>query len=54
MQPATALVAAPGVNAIDMMSFIPVSLFWALMIITVNVVALFGTCAYAGRQSLAA
>ena len=45
-------VAVLGLNAIDMMFFIPAYPFWALMIIAVDVVALYGVCAYGSRQNL--
>jgi hypothetical protein len=41
-----------GINAVEMMFFIPAYLFWALVIITVDVVALWGLCAYGSRQNL--
>jgi hypothetical protein len=47
-------VAVLGLNAIDMMFFIPAYPFWALMIIAVDVVALYGVCAYGSRQNLEA
>jgi hypothetical protein len=43
-----------GLNAIDMMFFIPAYPFWALIIIAVDVVALYGLCAYGSRQNLEA
>jgi hypothetical protein len=43
-----------ALNAIDMMFFVPAYPFWALMIIAVDVIALYGLCAYAGRANLAA
>jgi hypothetical protein len=43
-----------GLNAIDMMLFIPAYPFWALTIIAVDVVALYGLCAYGSRENLAA
>ena len=43
-----------GLNAIDQMFFIPAYPFWALMIIAVDVVALWGLCAYGSRENLAA
>jgi hypothetical protein len=43
-----------GLNAIDMMFFIPAYPFWALMIIAVDVVALYGLCAYGSRANLEA
>ena len=47
-------VAVLALNAIDMMFFIPAYPFWALTIIAVDVVALYGLCAYASRANLAA
>ena len=47
-------VAVVGLNAIDMMFFIPAYPFWALTIIAVNVVALWGLCAYGSRKNLEA
>jgi hypothetical protein len=47
-------VAVIGLNAIDQMFFIPAYPFWSLMIIAVDVVALWGLCAYGSRESLAA
>jgi len=46
-------VAVVGINAIEMMFFIPAYPFWSLMIIAVDVVALWGLCAYGSRQNLA-
>ena len=46
-------VAVVGLNAIDMMFFIPAYPFWALTIIAVDVVALYGLCAYGSRENLA-
>jgi hypothetical protein len=43
-----------GLNAIDMMFFVPAYPFWALTIIAVDVVALYGLCAYGSRQNLEA
>ena|ERR1700761_2901073 len=43
-----------GLNAIDMMFFIPAYPFWALAIIAMDVVALYGLCAYGSRANLAA
>jgi hypothetical protein len=43
-----------GLNAIDMMFFVPAYPFWALAIIAMDVVALYGLCAYGSRQNLAA
>ena len=42
-----------GLNAIDMMFFIPAYPFWALVIIAVDIVALYGLCAYGSRENLA-
>jgi len=47
-------VAVVGRNAIGQMFFIPAYPFWALMIIAVDVVALYGLCAYGSRANLAA
>jgi hypothetical protein len=47
-------VAVVGLNAIDMMFFIPAYPFWALTIIAVDVVALYGLCAYGSRRNLEA
>jgi len=47
-------VAVVGLNAIDMMFFIPAYPFWALTIIAVDVVALWGLCAYGSRQHIEA
>jgi len=47
-------VAVVGLNAIDMMFFIPAYPFWALVIIAVDVVALYGLCAYGSRENLEA
>jgi hypothetical protein len=43
-----------GLNAIEQMFFIPAYPFWSLMIIAVDVVALYGLCAYGGRENLEA
>jgi hypothetical protein len=45
-------VAVVGLNAIDMMFFVPAYPFWALVIIAVDVVALYGLCAYGSRANL--
>jgi hypothetical protein len=45
-------VAVIGLSAIDMMFFIPAYPFWALTIIAVDVVALYGLCAYGSRANL--
>ena len=42
-----------GLNAINQMFFIPAYPFWSLIIIAVDVVALWGLCAYGSRQNLA-
>ena len=47
-------VAVVGINAIEMMFFIPAYPLWALVIIAVDVVALWGLCAYGSRENLAA
>ena len=47
-------VAVLGVNAIDQMFFLPAYPFWSLMIIAVDVVALYGLCAYGSHENLAA
>jgi hypothetical protein len=47
-------VAVVGLNAIDMMFFLPAYPFWALTIIALDVVALYGLCAYGSRENLAA
>jgi hypothetical protein len=46
-------VAVVGLNAIAQMFFIPAYPFWSLMIIAVDVVALWGLCAYGSRENLA-
>ena len=43
-----------GLNAIGQMLFIPAYPFWSLMIIAVDVVALWGLCAYGSRENLEA
>ena len=47
-------VAVVGLSAIAMMFFIPAYPFWALVIIAVDVVALYGLCAHGSRENLAA
>ena len=47
-------VAVLGLNAIDQMFFIPAYPFWALTIIAMDVVALYGLCAYGSRANLQA
>jgi hypothetical protein len=46
-------VAVLGLNAIDQMFFIPAYSFWSLVIIAVDVVALYGLCVYGSRANLA-
>jgi uncharacterized membrane protein HdeD (DUF308 family) len=46
-------VALIGLNAIAQMFFIPAYPFWSLMIVAVDVVALWGLCAYGSRENLA-
>jgi hypothetical protein len=43
-----------GLNAIDQMFFIPAYPFWSLIIIAMDVVALYGLCAYGSRENLEA
>jgi len=45
-------VAVVGLNAIGQMFFIPAYPFWSLMIIAVDVVALWALCAYGSRENL--
>jgi len=47
-------VAVVGLNAIEMMFFIPAYPLWALVIIAADVVALWGLCAYGSRENLEA
>ncbi len=47
-------VAVVGIDAIAMMFFIPAYPFWALVIIAVDVVALYGLCAYGSRANIEA
>ena len=47
-------VAVVALNAIDMMFFVPAYPFWALAIIAIDVVALYGLCVYGSRQNLEA
>jgi hypothetical protein len=42
-----------GLSAIDMMFFLPAYPFWALSIIAMDIVALYGLCAYGSRENLA-
>ena len=46
--------AVVGLNAIDQMFFLSAYPFWSLMIIAVDVVALYGLCTYGSRQNLGA
>lgn len=43
-------VAVLGINAVTQMFFIPSYPFWSLMIIAIDVVALYGLCAFGGRD----
>jgi hypothetical protein len=45
-------VAVVALNALGQMFFIPAYPFWSLMIIAVDVVALWALCAYGGRENL--
>ena len=47
-------VAVAGISAIEMMFFLPAYPFWALAIIAIDVIALYGLCAYGSRENLAA
>ena len=47
-------VAVVGLNTIDMVFFIPAYPFRALVTIAVDVVALYGLCAYGSRENLGA
>jgi hypothetical protein len=47
-------VAVIALNAINQLFFIPACPFWSLMIIALDVVALWGLCAYGSRENLAA
>jgi hypothetical protein len=47
-------VAVVGLNAIGQMFFIPAYPFWSLMIIAVDIVALWGLCAYGSRENIEA
>jgi hypothetical protein len=47
-------VAVVGLNAIGQMFFIPAYPFWSLTIIAVDVVALYGLCAYGSRANVTA
>ena len=43
-----------GLNAINQMFFLPAYPFWSLMIIAVDIVALYGLCAYGSRDNVEA
>jgi hypothetical protein len=43
-----------GLNAINQMFFIPAYPFWSLMIIAVDIVALYGLCAYGSKANVEA
>jgi hypothetical protein len=43
-----------GLNAIDQMLYLPAYPFWSLTIIAVDVVALYGLCAYGSRENVEA
>ncbi len=43
-----------GLNAIDQMFFIPAYPVWSLLIITMDIIALYGLCAYGSRENLTA
>ncbi len=45
-------VAVVGLNAINQMLFIPAYPFWSLLIIAIDVVALWGLCAFGSRESV--
>ena len=45
-------VAVVGLNAIGQMFFIPAYPFWSLLIIALDIVALWGLCAYGSREHL--
>jgi hypothetical protein len=47
-------VAVIALDAIDQMFFIPAYPFWALIIIAMDVVALYGLCAYGSRENITA
>ena len=47
-------VAMLGLNAIEQMFFIPAYPFWSLTIIAMDVVALYGLCAYGSRANVEA
>jgi hypothetical protein len=43
-----------ALNTIDMMFFLPAYPFWALTIIAIDVIALYGLCAYGSRHNIEA
>jgi hypothetical protein len=43
-----------GLNAINQMFFIPAYPFWSLMIIAMDIVALYGLCAYGSKANVEA
>jgi len=47
-------VAVVGLNAINQMLFLPAYPLWSLIIIAMDVVALYGLCAYGSRQNIEA
>ena len=47
-------VAMVGLNAINQMFFLPAYPFWSLTIIAIDVVALYGLCAYGSRRNIEA
>jgi hypothetical protein len=47
-------VAVVGLNVIDQMLFIPAYPFWSLTVIALDVVALYGLCAYGSRENVEA
>ncbi|MGO9079231.1 MAG: hypothetical protein ACLQDY_09350 [Streptosporangiaceae bacterium] len=47
-------VAVVGLNAIDQMFFVQAYPFWSLMIIAVDIAALYGLCAYGSRRNIEA
>ena len=47
-------VAVVGLNAVAQMFFIPAYPFWSLLIIAVDIVALWGLCVYGSRENIEA
>jgi hypothetical protein len=47
-------VALVGLNAVSQMFFIPAYPFWSLIIIAMDIVALYGLCAYGSRENVEA